>query len=254
MLCSLKDIKGYHLQAVDGEIGRCQDFLFDDRHWTIRYMVANTHKWLPGGRRILVSPISLQSPAREQKLLPVAVTREDIEKGPPLAEHEPVSAQYERDFFQFYGYGYYWMGDGIWGSYTNPSYLVNPPTVPPAKEGLSDPGPKNENNAERHLRSTNEVEGYDISATDDSIGHAEDFIVDDENWSIVYLVIDTRNWLPGGRKVLIKTGQIQSVNWSSRSLKVSLSTEQIRQQPECDLENLNKSSASQPDFIGHSFD
>ena len=58
MMQSIKDLKGYVLRATDGEIGRCKDFLFDDRHWTIRYMVADTHKWLPG-RKVLISPISL---------------------------------------------------------------------------------------------------------------------------------------------------------------------------------------------------
>lgn len=90
---------GYQLQATNGEIGCCQDFLFDDRQWTIRYMVTNTYKWLPGCRRTLISPVSLKSPDSEQKLLPVAVTREGIEKSPPIDEHEPVTAQYERDFF-----------------------------------------------------------------------------------------------------------------------------------------------------------
>jgi hypothetical protein len=48
MLHSIKELKGYVIAAEDGEIGRCKDFLFDDRHWAIRYMVVDTRKWLPG--------------------------------------------------------------------------------------------------------------------------------------------------------------------------------------------------------------
>ena len=44
---------GYILTAEDGDIGRCKDFLFDDRYWTIRYMVADTGKWLPGRKALL---------------------------------------------------------------------------------------------------------------------------------------------------------------------------------------------------------
>jgi len=254
MLRSLKDIKGYQLQAINGDIGRCKDFLFDDRFWTIRYMVANTHKWLPGGRKILVSPVSLKSPDVEQNFIPVALTLDEIKNSPPLDEHEPVSAQYEREFFNYYGYGYYWMGSGIWGTYGTPNSLLNPQTGPILNDAQADSGAKAKNSGERHLRSSNEVEGYTISAIDASIGHVEDFIVDDESWSIAYLEVDTRNWLPGGKKVLVEPGQIESVDWSARSVKVTLTAEQIRQRPECDLEELNENPASQKDVLEHSLD
>ena len=61
MLRSVKEIYNYVLEAEDGEIGRCKDFLFDGELWTIRYMVADTGKWLPG-RKVLISPISLGEP------------------------------------------------------------------------------------------------------------------------------------------------------------------------------------------------
>ena len=48
-----------------------------------------------------------------------------------------------------------------------------------------------------HLRSTYDVSGYDIQATDGEIGHVEDFIIDDETWAIRYLIIDTRNLVAG---------------------------------------------------------
>ena len=60
------------------------------------------------------------------------------------------------------------------------------------------------------LRSSANVTGYDIQASDDSIGHVADFVFDDESWAIRYLVIDTRNWWPGGGKVLIATRWITS--------------------------------------------
>jgi len=55
MLRNAKGILNYVLQAKDGEIGRCKDFLFDDEKWTIRYIVADTRNWLPG-RKVLVAP------------------------------------------------------------------------------------------------------------------------------------------------------------------------------------------------------
>jgi sporulation protein YlmC with PRC-barrel domain len=48
-----------------------------------------------------------------------------------------------------------------------------------------------------HLRSTHDVSGYHIQATDGEIGHVEDFIIDDETWAIRYLIIDTHELVAG---------------------------------------------------------
>ena len=50
MLRSIKQLKNYKLDAQDGQIGRCKDFLFDDEHWTIRYMAADTGRLANGAK------------------------------------------------------------------------------------------------------------------------------------------------------------------------------------------------------------
>ena len=49
---SVKDLKGYAIGATDGDIGKVDDFYFDDESWTIRYLVADTGNWLLG-RKVL---------------------------------------------------------------------------------------------------------------------------------------------------------------------------------------------------------
>lgn len=88
-----------------------------------------------------------------------------------------------------------------------------------------------------HLRSTDNVMGYKIQASDGEIGHVEDFIIDDEIWAIRYLVIDTRNWLPG-KKVLVSTHWIERVCWDESKVFVNLLRESIRQSPEYTEESL----------------
>ena len=56
MLRKMKDLKGFAIGAKDGDIGEASDFIFDDNNWTVRYLVADTERWLPG-RRVLISPI-----------------------------------------------------------------------------------------------------------------------------------------------------------------------------------------------------
>ena len=42
MLRSLKDIQGYQVNATDGDIGTVANFFFDDKDWTVRYLVVET--------------------------------------------------------------------------------------------------------------------------------------------------------------------------------------------------------------------
>jgi len=86
---------------------------------------------------------------------------------------------------------------------------------------------------DNHLRSVNEVRGYRIQATDNEIGHVEDFIMDDESWAIRYMVVDTLNWLPG-RKVLVSPMWITTISWTDRKVAVGMNREQIKDCPEYD--------------------
>jgi hypothetical protein len=75
------------------------------------------------------------------------------------------------------------------------------------------------------------VSGYHIQAADGEIGHVEDFIIDDETWTIRYLRINTLNWWPG-KKVLISPLWIQRVSWAESKVFVNLSREAIKKSPE----------------------
>ena len=100
---STKELMGYRLQATDGEIGRCRDFLFDDEQWAIRYMVADTGKWIPD-RKVLISPLSLGEPDWSSKRFPVHLTKAQIEAAPSINEDQPVSRQHEVMVLRHYGY------------------------------------------------------------------------------------------------------------------------------------------------------
>jgi hypothetical protein len=224
MLRSVKTLYNYVLEAADGEIGRCKDFLFDDVRWTVRYMVADTGKWLPG-RKVLISPISLGKPDWNSRLFPVRLTKRQIDEAPDLDEDAPVSRQYEIKWTQYYGWPIYWGGEHAWGAVAYPGASYDAKTT------------KNEtvevDSGDHHLRSVDEVTGYRIQATDDNIGHVEDFIIDDQTWTVRYMVVDTRNWLPG-RKVLVAPLWITSIDWAESKVRVDLTREQVKDSPEYD--------------------
>ena len=221
MLRNVSTILNYVLLAQDGEIGRCHDFLFDDEKWTIRYMVADTRKWLQG-RKVLISPIHLGSVDWSTRLFQVELTRRQLEESPPLESDAPVSRQYERLYNQYFGTPSYWGGTNIWGRHPSPALLRGEPDKLAGE--AKDP-------EEKHLRSVKEVTGYHIQATDGNIGHVEDFVVDDEIWALRYVVVDTRNWLPG-RKVLVSPQWATAVDWAEEKLRLDLTTDTIKNSPE----------------------
>jgi hypothetical protein len=83
MLRSMKDLDDYAVGATDGVIGSVKDFLFDDQAWAVRYFVVETGTWLTS-REVLISPISIDRPDWEDKLLAVSITREQVKNSPDV--------------------------------------------------------------------------------------------------------------------------------------------------------------------------
>ena len=226
MLIKVKTLAGFKLDSAEGELGKVKEFYFDDRHWTIRYLVASTGNWLTG-RQVLISPYALVAVNRDQQHIVTDLTKAKIEHSPSLDSDKPVSRHFEESYHGYYGYPMYWGGPYNWGAYP---YIVRDRDN--WKE--SNQGGKA---SDHHLRSTHAVGGYHIQALDGEIGHVEDFIIDDETWSIRYLVVDTRNWWQG-RRVLVSTQWIERVSWSESKVFVNLDRETIKLSPEYTEESL----------------
>jgi sporulation protein YlmC with PRC-barrel domain len=80
------------------------------------------------------------------------------------------------------------------------------------------------------FKSVKEMQGYELGAQDGKIGRCADFLFDDNNWAIRYIVGDTRKWLPG-RKVLISPISIGTVEESTQTLSIGLTKDQIKDSP-----------------------
>jgi len=221
MIRSANNLIGYKLGALDGEFGKVRDFYFDDQSWTIRYLVADTGGWL-AGLQVLISPFAVKSIVDSIKHINVSLTAEQIAKSPPIDSDKPVSRQFELKYHQHFGWPMYWYGPALWGPGPFPVFQGSIP---------DDSQPEPESSGNPHLRSIGEVLGYHIRARDHEIGHVHDFLIDDENWSIRYLVVDTRNWWPG-KKVLLSPQWIERVSWQEAMVHVDLLRETIKAAPE----------------------
>jgi sporulation protein YlmC with PRC-barrel domain len=227
MLIKAKTLNGYKLDANDGDVGRVDDFFFDDRYWTIRYLVAETGSWLKD-RQVLISPYAMVAVNQEEQYITVELTKTQIEDSPPLDSDKPVSRQFEAAYYGYYGYPSYWSGPHMWGFYPN--------ILRDSKKWEANN--KSEKVAwDPNLRSIHDVRGRNIQATDGEIGHVEDFIIDDKTWAIRYLIIDTRNWWPG-KKVLMSPNWIERISWDESKVYVNLTSDAIKQSPEYTEESL----------------
>jgi uncharacterized protein YrrD len=209
---------GNVIRATDGDLGKVHEFYFDDVTWTIRYMVAETGIWLLG-RKVLIPLVALLKPDQESNVFAVNLSCAKVRNSPDIDTERPVYRQHEEEIHKYYEWPMYLQGGygGTLGITPYPLFESSPPVNPPGSKRQDDP----------HLRSTRHVKGYQIHATDGEIGHVEDFIVDDENWAIQHLVVDTGNWLPG-KKVFIAPAWIKKVNWADSNVYLDRSRETVK--------------------------
>lgn len=208
MLHSIQQRYGEKLRATDGEIGHVRDFYLDDKNnWTVRYLVADTGRWL-SGRLVLISPRALGRLVPKGKVILVNLTRQQIEKSPSIDEHMPLSRQYEEEYHRHYGYPYYAEAWPLWGLAEYPVTAPLPPVADARKGGV-----------DSHLRSARFIKGYRVEATDGPIGHLADFLIDGRTWTVREIVVETGHWY-AGKTVRIPTEKISNVSFDEATVYV----------------------------------
>lgn len=225
MIHNSRELYGNRITAMDGDIGTLKDFLFDDRKWLVRYVVANTGLWLPGCT-VLLSPHSLGEFDLHLKVLHVCLQRKQVKKSPAVDSQAPVSRQYEADYHRYYGLPAYW------------------PRNAPLDFGLDQTG--KEYNSEisgifprgtedhKHLRSAKDVSGYRVEALDGNVGHVSGFLIDDRNWSIPAIVVENGHWY-SEKQVLVSPNNICQVSYEDSTFFVNLTKSDVRKTPDTDL-------------------
>jgi hypothetical protein len=214
----VRSLKGLKLKARDGDVGALKQVFFDDRDWTVRYLVVSTGVWFMG-RDVLIAPKSVIEVDPETGGLVVALSCQQIKDSPELSAGNTLSRQYEEEFHDYYGIEPYWEND------PPPDVML----LADALEPQTDSEPPHPPAAQ--LRSSDEATGYAIHARDGEIGKVSDFLVDDEVWKVRYLEVDTGKWLTGSR-VLLAPAWVDSIDWVSGLVRVQLDCDAIRRAPE----------------------
>ena len=211
MLKSFRALIGCKLQGRDGGIGTVIDCCLDDRHWLIRYFLVDATDWLPD-RNVLISSAVIDGRRSKQKLFSADITRRQIVDSPGIDAHQAVSREHEQQLALHYGWPAYWA-------------KAHPFAPTPVYLDLD-----GEENNESTLRSLNAMRGYRISAEDGEIGRIDDFLIEQESWSVRYFVAQT-DVLDQSRRVVIGIAWISAFSWVDGRVEVQLPTEAIKKGP-----------------------
>lgn len=224
---SLKQLNGKKLDASDGVIGQIKDFYFDDQSWAVRYVVAETGSWLTS-RQVLLSPHAFGRIYPDGRDLVVNLSRQQIENCPPIEWHKPVSRQYEEEYHRYYGWPYYWEGDGLWGGMRGFPVIELPPKNTPSEKAAA--LAKKAKSPDAHLRSTQAVKGYHLRASDAIAGYIYDFMMDEESWAINELVTKTGHRF-SGHEVLIPVSKVSRISYEESTVFVNMTKEEVDHSP-----------------------
>ena len=71
-----------------------------------------------------------------------------------------------------------------------------------------------------------DMAGLRIHATDGDLGYVHDVYLEDSDWRVQYLQVDTRHWLPG-RHVLLAPTVVQHLDWDDRRMNVAITRDEV---------------------------
>jgi sporulation protein YlmC with PRC-barrel domain len=187
METTLSDLRRVTIAATDGNLGSVVNLCFDDRSWTIRYLVVDAGSWFPD-HWVLISPTSVRSWAPDPSILRGALSKTQVKI---RAEAHIPNGRPER--------------------------APQPDALEHAIRDRARAG------GEAHLQVATAAIGYTMQTEDGVIGHVQDILVDVEAWVIRYLLVDTTNqW--SGKRVLVAPAWLTHVSWDESKTFFSIVT------------------------------
>jgi hypothetical protein len=229
MLHSIRELCRFRVLATDGKVGRAEDFYLTDPGFAVRFVVVQTGRLFPG-QRVLVPADYLGIPNGTARVMPIALTKRELDRCATSSTLEPVSRQQELLIEDSYGGAARRKGGGplasVHGVVSHQALeIAFAAKAEPAAEPAA--APSSEQEAPR-LRSAQEVIGYQLEALDGPLGSVEDFLVDDQSWAVQYMVVDSKDWRSPNPRVLLAPNWIQHVSWAESRVHVLLNRKKIK--------------------------
>jgi hypothetical protein len=179
--------------------------------------------WLHG-KKVLMSPSAIIGVDAPTKTINAGFTKQQVLKSDDVGTHKPEGLEQPHDYSLYLGWPYY-VGLNALNDSNRPV---------PGKAHDPEKGQTSEHSFrqayDEHLRSSKVVSRYHVMAVDGEIGQIEDGTVDDQTWTIKYLVSTIRNWW-SAKKVLLPTESILWVSATESNVYVNLTRNNIATAP-----------------------
>ncbi|MEN6338075.1 MAG: hypothetical protein ABFE01_27790 [Phycisphaerales bacterium] len=217
MLASLTELRNYRVRGTDADLGRIDDLGFRQNDWVVRYVVVGMEDL---ARESLLLSTYLGRLDRGSSTLTADVLLDQVTNTDPLDRSMPLEERDEQRLHDQYGWPVYWWQEehdigpigGLWSE--------EPKALEDADEA--------EFESPRVLFVGDLIEAYAVEGEGGEIGRLLDVIVDDETWSMPYLVV---GWPPGTDRSLIATDYAQTIDLGTRSIYVSLPADAVANSP-----------------------
>jgi hypothetical protein len=109
-LRSCKVVRGYHIQASDGDIGHVESLIVDEETWAIRYLIVEASNWWIG-HKVLIAPPWIGEVSWEKSTVSVNLTRDAIRHSPPYDPGMLLDREQETGIHAHYGHNGYWVSE-----------------------------------------------------------------------------------------------------------------------------------------------
>ena len=186
---------------------------------------------------MLISPIAIGQPNWDEKILPVSITKRQVQDSPPYQHAEAGLTPARKSAFRVLRLFTLLGGAGVWGAGAVPGMLmpgydgaIAAPHVDRLEHEAASTQAAGDGDEDTHLRSCRAVMDYHIVATDGEIGHVQGLLVDEESWAIRYMVVNTSNWWLG-HQVLIAPQSIKNVSWTGATVTINQNRQAVKDAP-----------------------
>jgi hypothetical protein len=182
------------LVTKDGEEHQICSLLFDDRSWSISFLVVDVGSWL-SRRRVVIRSDVIDGPDWTKKVIAANLTRKELAGCTDVISVRPVSQQQQLALKKYFG----------WPD-SEPSSCVPAALVPAQREfpvqASDDP----------HLRDTLDLLGYEVWSADRRLGILSDFIMEPDSWRIKYLSVKVGDWVYREER-FVPVLNVENISW-----------------------------------------
>lgn len=177
-----RSLLGSLVEGRNGVLGEMKGFIFDDRDWTIHYLLLETSAWFDR-RSVLITTSSVTCRENASGIIHTGLDPEQVKEGPRISGGSPLSRQEEARVRQYYELPRQDRSGALWN--------------------------------------TRDMDGFRLWNGEGEIGRVSNLLIDGGSWKISRLVVEPYPGV-GELSLLLPPEWIKQVQWQAAQAEVYL--------------------------------